>query len=286
MADTVQDQAHEGTVGDRLRAAREQKGLTLQEVAVQTRIPIRHLEHIERSEWDALPAATYSVGFARSYAQAVGIEPSDVGAQVREQMGLARGPSGPTTAHYEPADPARVPPWTLALVALVIAILLIGGYYLWRDSAVDESMPTTEIVDAPAPQPQAQPAPQRPAAAPASATGPVVLTAIEDVWLRVDEPGGSAALYQGTLKAGERFEVPASAQAPQVRTGRPQALRVTVGASAIPPLGPPDRTISKVSLRAADLVARAQGAQTQGGAAPTGPATPVVPNPAPGATAR
>ncbi|QAY75680.1 helix-turn-helix domain-containing protein [Sphingosinicella sp. BN140058] len=267
MADTVQDQAHEGTVGDRLKAAREQKGLTLQEVAVQTRIPIRHLEHIELGEWDSLPAATYSVGFARSYAQVVGLEPSEVGAQVREQMGLARSPSGPVTAHYEPADPARVPPWTLVIVAIVIAALLTGGYFLWRNRAVDDSLPTTEITETPTTQPKAQPVQPRPAQPAAPATGPVVLTAIEDVWLRVDEPGGAAALYQGTLKAGERYEVPATAQAPQVRTGRPQSLRVTVGPTAVPPLGPPDRTISKVSLRAADLVARAQGTPPATGAA-------------------
>lgn len=274
MADTVQDQAHEGTVGDRLKAAREQKGLTLQEVAVQTRIPIRHLEHIELGEWDALPAATYSVGFARSYAQAVGLEPSEVGAQVREQMGLARSPTGPVTAHYEPADPARVPPWTLVIVAIVIAALLTGGYFLWRNRAVDDSLPTTEITESPTAQPKAQPAQARPAPPAAPSSGPVVLTAVEDVWLRIDEPGGAAALYQGTLKAGERYEVPAAAQAPQVRTGRPQSLRVTVGTTAIPPLGPPDRTISKVSLRATDLVARAQGGPpaTGGAVVPAPPA--------------
>jgi transcriptional regulator with XRE-family HTH domain len=258
MADTVQDETQTVTVGDRLRTAREEKGLSLQEVALQTRIPIRHLEHIERGEWDSLPAATYSVGFARSYAQAVGLEPSDIGAQVREQMGLVRGPSGPVTAHYEPADPARVPPLPFALIVVVIGILLVAGYFIWRSSAVDDGAPPIETVDAPQLQPKATPAPQPAAPAPV-ASGAVVLTAIEDVWMRIDEAAGGPALYQGTLKAGERYEVPAAAQAPQIRTGRPQSLRVTVGQTVIPPLGPPDRTISRVSLRAADLAARAQG---------------------------
>src|SRR5687768_7733730 len=115
MADRVQDQGHR-TVGDRLRVAREAKGQTLQELALQTRIPIRHLEHIERGEWDALPAATYSVGFARSYAQSVGLDPSEVGGEVRQQLGLSRSATGPVTAQYEPADPARVPPRSVALI--------------------------------------------------------------------------------------------------------------------------------------------------------------------------
>jgi cytoskeleton protein RodZ len=35
------------TVGERLRAAREEKGLSLDDIAAQTRIPRRHLESIE-----------------------------------------------------------------------------------------------------------------------------------------------------------------------------------------------------------------------------------------------
>jgi transcriptional regulator with XRE-family HTH domain len=275
MADTVQDETHTVTVGDRLRTAREEKGLSLQEIALQTRIPIRHLEHIERGEWDALPAATYSVGFARSYAQSVGLEPSEIGTQVREQMGLVRGPSGPVTAHYEPADPARVPPLPFALIVVVIGILLVAGYFIWRSSAVDDGVPSTEIAEAPVSQP---PAPQPAGRPSAPASGPVVLTAIEDVWMRIDEASGGPALYQGTLKAGERYEVPAAAQAPQIRTGRPQSLRVTVGQTMIPPLGEPDRTISRVSLRAADLAARAQGGSAPAAAQAVPQAAPAAPS--------
>ena len=51
------------TVGERLREAREAKSLSLEDVASSTRIPTRHLASLEASEWDNLPAATYSVGF-------------------------------------------------------------------------------------------------------------------------------------------------------------------------------------------------------------------------------
>ena len=258
MADTVEDQVHGRTVGDRLRMAREAKGVTLQEVAVQTRIPIRHLEHIERGEWDSLPAATYSVGFARSYATVVGLDPSDIGGQVREQLGMSRGSIGPATAQYELADPARVPPRSIALIAIGLALAFAAAFLLWRSNSVEDVTPEPQIVEAPTPVQQAAPAP--PPAAVVPGTGPVVLTALEDVWMRIEDAQGGATLYQGTLKAGERYEVPAGAQAPQLRTGRAQALQVTVGQAAIPSLGPPDRTVANVSLRAADLAARAQGA--------------------------
>jgi cytoskeleton protein RodZ len=268
MPETVEEVTHGRTVGDRLRIAREGKGLTLQELALQTRIPIRHLEHIEKGEWASLPAATYSVGFARSYAQAVGLDATDIGGEVRQQLGLSRSASGPVTAQYEPADPARVPPRSIALIAGAIVLILLVAYLVWRSSAIDDPTPEPQLVETPVPGPKAAPAPQQQAPAPAQANGPVILTATEDVWMRIDDAGGGPALYQGTLKAGERYEVPAGARAPQIRTGRPQSLRVTVGQTVIPPLGEPDRTISKVSLRGPDLVARVQGA-APAGAAPT-----------------
>lgn len=248
------------TIGERLRTAREAKKMSLADVASKTRIPIRHLQHIEDGEWDALPAPTYSVGFARSYANCIGLNGNEIGAELRQQIGSPRPTYEAPTSYYEPADPARVPPRSLAMVAGGIALLLIVAYLIWRSMAVDSVDPGDAVTQPPpaaaAPQNQllAQPA--------APATGPVVLTATEEVWLRVYEAGGGASLFQGVLQAGQRFEVPATAQAPQIRTGRPQALRVTVGATEIPPLGQPEQTINDVSLRAADLAARANGGAT------------------------
>src|SRR3569832_1746065 len=80
------------TVGERLKAAREEKGLSLEDIAAQTRIPQRHLESIENAEWDKLPAPTYTVGFAKSYASAVGLDRTEIGEQLRAEMGGQRAP--------------------------------------------------------------------------------------------------------------------------------------------------------------------------------------------------
>ena len=64
------------SVGERLRAAREEKGFSLEDLAAETRIPRRHLESLESSDWERLPAPTYTVGFAKSYASAVGLDRS------------------------------------------------------------------------------------------------------------------------------------------------------------------------------------------------------------------
>ena len=145
MAEADQDHLLGQSVGERLRLAREAKGLSLDDVARQTRIPVRHLEHIEREEWDALPAITYSVGFARSYANVVELDGAKVGAEVRQQLGGARPGSPAAAPFYEPADPARVPPRSIAIAAAVIAVLLVIGYLVWRSSAVDDDSPADQV---------------------------------------------------------------------------------------------------------------------------------------------
>jgi transcriptional regulator with XRE-family HTH domain len=265
------DGAHEALganpVGERLRHAREAKGLSLDDVAAMTRVPTRHLEHIDKGEWDALPAITYSIGFARAYAKAVNLNPAEIGTQLRAQLGSAPLASA-ATSYYEPADPARVPPKSLALVAALIALLLVAGYFIWRNNALGEGDPLADAaaVDQPIVAPVGAPpgpaGPQvngAPKAGPAS--GPVVLTATDEVWLRVYDGKGGPALFQNSLKPGERFEIPAGAARPMIRTGRPNALRVTVGNREIPPLGQAERTIADVSLLPADLIARSQGPQ-------------------------
>jgi cytoskeletal protein RodZ len=247
------------SISARLRAAREAKGYSLDDVATRTRVPLRHLNHIDAGEWNALPAITYSVGFVRSYANAVGLDGTAIGVELREALGGGSGSKRAGAPQYEPADPARVPPRSLAIAAGLLAIVLAIGYLVWRTNAADEPNALELATAAPAvpavaagPQPQPAPAQLQPATA-----GPVAITAADDVWLRIYEAGGPK-LYEGVIKANQRYEVPATARAPQILTGRPDAIRITVGQTGIPPLGPPRRTIADVSLLPRDLLARLQ----------------------------
>ena len=90
------------TAGERLRLAREAKKLSLEDVAAQTRIPQRHLASIETAAWDDLPAPTYSIGFAKSYASAVGLDRVEIGNQLREEMGGSASPRPPPTCSSPP----------------------------------------------------------------------------------------------------------------------------------------------------------------------------------------
>lgn len=252
------------TIGGRLRAAREARGLSLQDVANQSRIPLRHLQHIELEEWDELPAITYCVGFTRAYANAVGLNGAEMGREVRDSLGGPRART-PAVDYFQPADPARVPPRSLAIVAALIGIGLIVAYAIWRSqlSDVDPAAP-------PSPPPQAAaPAAPQPAAPPPPVAGqPVSLTATGEVWLRITDGPGGAVLFQNTLTPGQTFAIPATAQRPLLRTGRPNLLRVTVGGVDRGPLDSVERTVTDVSLRAEDLAASTLRTATQPAAAP------------------
>ena len=267
------EQAYDGefqaaSIGERLKQAREAKGLSLDDVASQTRIPIRHLQHIEREEWDALPAVTYCVGFVRSYATAVGLDGAELGRELRERLGGMRTRAA-TAEYYEPADPARVPPRWLVLIAVVALVGLVIVYLVWRSSLDLEDQPAATVTLPPAAEAPAGPA--RPAAPPqpqALAGQQVTLAATEEVWVRIDDQASGTGLFQGIMSPGQSFVVPPSAQQPVIRTGRPQVLRVTIGSRDIGTIEPVERTIADVSLRPEDLAARLQQA------APPPPAQP------------
>ena len=244
------------TLGERLKRAREAKGMSLDDVASRTRIPIRHLQNIEREDWDGLPAATYAVGFTRNYANAVGLDGAALARELRDRIGSPTTHRAAAPVYYEAADPSRVPPRWLALIAVVLAVVLIGGYLIWR-SGLDsepEAIPIAEAPpEAPAPSAPAAPAPASPQAL---AGQPVTLVATGEVWLRITDGPSGAPIFSGSLAAGDRYQVPPTAQQPMLRTGRPQNLRANVGAQDLGPLEATEHTLNNLSLRPEDLAAR------------------------------
>ena len=61
-------------IGEKLRKAREAKGLSISDIEKTTKIQSRYLEAIENNEFDKLPGDFYVLAFIRQYAQIVGLD--------------------------------------------------------------------------------------------------------------------------------------------------------------------------------------------------------------------
>lgn len=272
--------------GDRLRLAREAAGLSLADIATRTRITHRHLEAIEKSEFSELPGRTYVTGFARAYARAVELPEAEIGADIRRELEEDEYGARPVYEAYEPTDPARLPTARLTWTLVIVTLLLASAYGVWRFLSIepDEALIAAQNRDADASEaPAGDAAPVAKAANAAgqsavAANAPVVLTGISEVWIGFDDAKGKTENWR-TLDAGEAYEVPpAYIEQFTLRTSIPQALKVTVGGRDIGAIGPADTLVKGVSLKPADLVARAEGNGAAAGTATTpGAATAPLP---------
>ena len=55
------------TLGEKLRAAREERGISISEVAEQTRISPHYLASVENDDYKTLPGGIFNKGFVKSY---------------------------------------------------------------------------------------------------------------------------------------------------------------------------------------------------------------------------
>jgi transcriptional regulator with XRE-family HTH domain len=259
MAEEVAEQPAP-SVGERLRAAREARGLTLAQVAAETRIPQRHLQTIEAGDFTALPARTYAISFSKNYARTVGLDADRVAEDVRGELNALDPAPRSRPPGFEPGDPARVPSRALAWISAGAVILLLAGLFAFYQTYLSPAAELPSLVaQQDAEQAAAAAQRQRMAATPAPAAtgGEVVFTALEPgIWVKFYDADG-LQLMQKQMAMGERYAIPAEARGPQLWTGRPDALSITVGGRPVPKLSEKQRTMQDVPVSAEALLARA-----------------------------
>lgn len=264
-------EARSGGVGDRLRAAREASGRTLEQLAADTRISLRHLGLIEQGKFGELPARTYAIGFSRTYARAVGLDEAAVLDDVRTALEQAEGSYPRRMGNsLEPGDPARLPSRGLGWIAAgAIGALLIGLFLFAGDMFSPGITPAPLTAERQAPAAAQRPVVATPAPGASTAGGEVVFTALEDgIWVKFYDKDGRQ-LMQKQMMAGERYVVPGDAQGPQIWTGRPDALDITIGGRKVPRLAENQTIIKDVPVTAEALNARAARPAPASPASPT-----------------
>jgi cytoskeleton protein RodZ len=239
-----------------LRSAREEQGLTLSDIAVRTRIPMRQLEVIEAGAFEVLPSRTYAIGFVRTYARAIGLNEATLIESVRSELGDKAEPRTQAASAMEPGDPAKLPSKGLAWAGAIAALLLAIGLFAWFGNYFGAGEGAAPMVSEPTDAAAAEgTVPVATDAAPAT-SGVVTFTALEDgVWVRLYQEDG-ARLLEKTLVRGESFTVPATASNPRLNTARPDALGVTVDGSPVARLAERPVILGGEAVSAAALLAR------------------------------
>ena len=155
MAILLPDRIDVAAFGEYLRDARERRGLTLQQIARETRIPFRHLDALEHGRLDSLPGGMYRRAEIRAYADAVGLDRGLALAHLDRALESSTAPAVTQTPVPPSFDRARVA-WTAMGAIGVVAAATMFAVSLWRDPSTPISA-VAPAVSAVAPAPSAPP---------------------------------------------------------------------------------------------------------------------------------
>jgi cytoskeletal protein RodZ len=118
------------TLGEKLRQAREERGISISEVAEQTRISPHYLDLIENDDYRTLPGGIFNKGFVKSYAKYVGIDEQealqDYSSLIANQEGVSA--DEPKTYRPEVLTDDRA---TSSMIPTIIFAVVILGLMSW-----------------------------------------------------------------------------------------------------------------------------------------------------------
>lgn len=237
----------EGSLGEQLSRARAARGVSLREVAEQTRITMRHLEAIEADDYKSLPGGIFNKSFIKSYARHVGF-PEARALELYERAARERGlyteevATSPQRSRIYTGETSRSPLMTYGLSLVIVAVLALvvyAGLQYYRRGEAEQSGGTPAATPTPAAAGQ-QAGAATPTPAPAAEGFRVQLRSARSFWLTSWEEGDKKRRGR-FLKPDtpEEFE-PAAALNLHYDRASADALQVTVNGRALKP--PADAT--------------------------------------------
>lgn len=223
-------------VGAYLRAARERRGLTLEQVASSTKLSPFVLRSIESNAWDDLPGGLLIRGHLRAYARAVGLSPEDVVHAYAETL-----PPSPVAAPPSPHAAAMQRFGPEAMWWSAAALIAVVGVYTWWSTGRDVRARAPRVAEEAALPPGEAPPRDR---VPVTAGAPEPLFPASPLSVAIDATGpcwvsaradGQVVVYR-LLAAGERATVTAGDEL-VLRIGDAAAFSYTVNGLPGRPLG-------------------------------------------------
>ena len=130
------------SIGEKLRLARETRGIALRDISDQTRISMRYLEAIEADDYRRLPGGIFNRSFIRAYAKFVGYDEDqaidEYGRTLRELGGPDEEPEPKvfkSLVYTDDSGHNRSPLKNLLLAIVILAVLtacVLGGLHFYR----------------------------------------------------------------------------------------------------------------------------------------------------------
>lgn len=201
-------------IGETLAEARRARGLSVDDVAAQTRIRGTVIREIESDQFEICGGAVYARGHIRSIGRVVGVDPEPLVEEFDRENG---GPPGGAAAPLSvtPFDPEaeqvsrrRRPNWTAAAVVSLLVIIgfaaaaLVTGNHP-NNSGNDRALNSPSPSAAPTSSPSPRPAPPPSSAVASAGVSVVVKVTSGDSWFSVKNSAGNF-LFEGLLYAGQR----------------------------------------------------------------------------------
>jgi cytoskeleton protein RodZ len=254
-------------LGERLRQAREEQGISIAQAAADTRILQRYLVALEEGDYQHLPGDVYARGFVRNYAGYLGLFADEFIDLYRRERGATEQIRVVPTSRTRLAPGCALPSFFTVFFVVVALVLATYSYLsvsgLIGSTPVEEALAPTVGPPTPRPLPTSTPAPEPAAPAIGAAPSAVATTVIPGVptpepasptpsptqaapvvvevrikdgdhegsWLRVESDGGQ--VFQGTMAAGEA-QIFQAQQRVAVRAGNAGVVEVSVNGQ--PPL--------------------------------------------------
>ncbi len=123
------------TLGETFRAARESRHETVDDAARVLKIRRAMLAALEQGNFDFLPGGAVNIGFIRTYAGYLGLDPEQVIEWYREETGAA--PVATKLEFHAPPEPARRPGLGAMFTGLLVGALVLGGWVIYaRQDAI------------------------------------------------------------------------------------------------------------------------------------------------------
>ena len=129
----TQKKIHSYTLGEQLKNFRSDGRVTLNEVARETKVPVKYIEMIEEGKYDKLPPDVYVKGFLKAYAEFLGVDSRKIISLYQREKDIKTNLAG--GEKKSPAKKTKLTRFVVtprAIIATSVAVVVIGGFsYLY-----------------------------------------------------------------------------------------------------------------------------------------------------------